>query len=325
MNRPVISVLMSIYNENAEEIVEAIESIQSQTFSSFELIIVLDNPKEKSLNEIAKKYKKNDYRIRIIENEKNIGLAMSMNKAAKIAKGKYLARMDADDISCSDRLEKEYKILSSGKYDLVCSRYEYIDEKSDSIMDMNKTSNYYDSNYIYQKLPIKSVIHHPTVMFTKRIFDLVGGYRDFPCSQDYDLWLRFRNVKATFYMIDEILLKYRIRSSSISVKRKLQQQITIEYIRDLFIERLKNGSDSFSKENYKRYIYKYLKNEEKNMNDLIKGSKMLRKANEHIFGGKKIRGTVIKIYVFLTNPMYRHIYTKLIFCMYKINNLSNKK
>src|SRR5690625_4352531 len=112
---------------------------------------------------------------------------MSLNKAATYATTEIYARMDADDISHPKRLRIQYESLLSGKYDLVFSNYTYIDEESKPIARENR---YWDEEDIYKYLPTKSVIHHPTVMMTKRIFDKVSGYRNFPSAQDFDLWLR---------------------------------------------------------------------------------------------------------------------------------------
>ena len=107
MNNPSVSVLMSAYN--AEKYVgEAIESILNQTFKDYEFIIIDDASTDKTLSQI-KNY--TDNRIVIIQNEKNLKLAASLNKGLRIAKGKYIARMDADDISDLTRLEKQFDFL----------------------------------------------------------------------------------------------------------------------------------------------------------------------------------------------------------------------
>jgi glycosyltransferase involved in cell wall biosynthesis len=106
---PQISVIMAVYN-GEKYLAEAIESILNQTFKEFEFIIIDDGSKDNSLN-IIKRYAKKDSRIIIIKNEKNMKLAWSLNKGLKIARGKYIARMDSDDISLTDRLEKQYYFL----------------------------------------------------------------------------------------------------------------------------------------------------------------------------------------------------------------------
>ena len=98
-----ISVLISIYKEPEVYIAEAVKSILNQTLSDIEIIIVNDNPQRKEIKGFVSSF--NDERIIFIQNEKNLGLALSMNKAAEYATAPYLARMDADDIAEPERLQ----------------------------------------------------------------------------------------------------------------------------------------------------------------------------------------------------------------------------
>ena len=172
-----ISVLMSIYNENENEIKKSVESILNQTFHDFEFIIVIDNPSMYYVENILKSY--NDDRLICLKNESNIGLAMSMNRAASIAKGKYIARMDADDISDLNRFQEEYTYLESHpNIGLVCTNYHYIDEN-------NNTVNFESINVNFKSykklLPYINMIHHPTVMIRKQVF-VYDGWREPLCS-----------------------------------------------------------------------------------------------------------------------------------------------
>ena len=122
-----ISILMSIYNETIDQIVESIMSILHQTFSEFELIIVLDSP-ERDISDLIQGF--HDERIVFIRNSKNMGLALSMNRAASLSSTKILARMDADDVALQNRLEVEYNILVNNNIDFVFSNYNTIDGDS---------------------------------------------------------------------------------------------------------------------------------------------------------------------------------------------------
>ena len=123
-----ISVLMSVYNEKTEEIQQSVDSVLSQTYKDFELIIVLDQPNYAEGLRLLRDYAERDSRVNILVNEKNIGLALSMNYAAENAKGEYLLRMDADDICMPERFRLEYDAIRSGTYDLICGNYDFIDE-----------------------------------------------------------------------------------------------------------------------------------------------------------------------------------------------------
>ena len=247
-----VSILMSIYNETDKEIRQSVESILNQTFKNYEFIIVIDNPSMYYIEDLLKSY--NDNRLICLKNKKNIGLAMSMNKAASIARGKYIARMDADDISDLNRLQMEYEYLESHpKIGLVCSNYHYIDE-NDNIV--NFESKNVDFKYYKKLLPHINMIHHPTVMMRKKIFDDVGGYRNFPCTQDYDLWLRLLYNKAKFAKIEKDLFAYRIRANSTWKANGMRQQVCFFYIRKLYMERCKKGYDSYSENNLNQYLKK---------------------------------------------------------------------
>ena len=104
-----ISVIMSVYNDS-KYLKDSIDSILNQTFKEFELIIVDDCSTDNSL-EIIKEYALKDNRVKIIENNKNLGLAVSLNKAWKEAKYDYIARIDGDDICLLDRFEKQMNYL----------------------------------------------------------------------------------------------------------------------------------------------------------------------------------------------------------------------
>lgn len=115
---PRVSVIMSVYNSE-KYLEDSIKSILNQSFKDFEFIIVNDCSNDNSLK-IINKYKENDVRIRLINNSKKINLANSLNKCLKVAKGKYIARMDADDISIKNRLEIQYNFMEENEDIFLC-------------------------------------------------------------------------------------------------------------------------------------------------------------------------------------------------------------
>lgn len=300
-----ISVLMSIYNESEKQIRESIESILRQSYQGFEFIIVCDNPsREKEVELILDTYQ--DRRIVLLQNEKNIGLAMSMNRAAEVAKSDVFARMDADDIANETRLEEEYKALIDNKVDVVFTNFTYIDEQSSDIKD--KRHSFPSS--LNGMVPSKDIalrpnlIHHPTVMMRREMFEKVGGYRDFPCAQDSDLWMRMQESGAIFYLLKKTLLKYRINSEGTTQKRYFKQQLTMHYIYSLSIERLVSGQDSFSQRNYDNYLIRcgiYSKSKE---NHFLNALGLLRKSMN--------KGPIAKWFyrflVFVTSPQHRKFF-----------------
>ena len=265
-----VSVLMSIYNERIEWIKQSVESILNQTYKDFEFIIVIDNPEmDLECRKYLEKRTYEDARIKLIWNEKNIGLAQSLNKGIKIAKGEYLARMDADDISLSDRLEMELEYLNKTKCDLVSTNKINIDE-NDNIISYDLSIKK-DPNKILQ---YSNIIVHPSVLVKMNVIKDVGGYRSLRNSEDLDLWLRMIDKGYYIKILDKYLLKYRIRNTSASVERGLEQYFIDRYIVTLMKERQKKGTDSFSTEKQNLYIQK------KNITDRKK--KIFQKAHKEI-------------------------------------------
>ena len=160
---PQISVIMAVYN-GEKFLEEAIGSILKQTFLNFEFIIIDDGSEDTSLK-IIKNFK--DKRISILENNKNIGLSASLNKGIKLSKGKYIARMDADDISLPERLEKQYNFMERNpNIGIVGTGYDLINESGERM----GTYIYPDNPVtIHWKLLTGPVFPHPTVMLRKKV------------------------------------------------------------------------------------------------------------------------------------------------------------
>ena len=306
---PEVSVLMSVYNEKEHEMEESIRSMIAQTYADWEFIIVNDNPSNAALRSFLEEAEKWDHRIRIVHNPENIGLALSMNRAAEHSTGRYLARMDADDISLPERFQDEVDCLNSGKYDLVFTNFLKMDEAG-TLLRKEPCSALHQDHDIARKLCTANIIHHPTVMMTRDIFLKAGQYRDFPCAQDYDLWLRLVNCGCRFHMLKEVALHYRIRSESVSSRKRLQQKLTLDYIRSLFVQRLRSGSDSYSREAYDRYIDQEKQRMQGGSDELEANRRKLQLAIECRRKRRYAQWLLWRVNVFLTSPIYRQSYWK---------------
>lgn len=200
-NYPKISVLMSAYNSE-EYIRESIDSILSQTLTDFEFIVINDGSSD-STRSIIESYK--DKRIKLINNERNLGLAGSLNLGISIAKGKYLVRMDADDISMPERFQKQFSFMEQNQDVDVCgSFYETFGQNS-----FKQTLPTTDK-HIRAMLFFYNCIAHPTVILrTETVVNNLIRYNDsYIYVQDYELWCRMIDT-LRFANISEILLKYR--------------------------------------------------------------------------------------------------------------------
>lgn len=307
---PLVSVLMSVYNESLDQVSLSLDSMLNQTFSDFEIIVIIDNPMVTDYQLLLDSYKQKDERIKWFVNEENIGLALSMNKAFEASSGKYIARMDADDLSLPERLSKEIDVLSSG-YDCVFSNYDLIDD-NDAFISRDPSISVFNNISLEQQIANRSIIHHPTVMFSRDVFLRAGKYRNYPCSQDLDLWLRMIDVGCSFFFIDEVLLHYRVRQTSVSGKNRLKQHLTIDFIRKCFLERIRTGSDSYSYEKYSQYISK--RTSERKMTHYNKMSSLLYDAKAKNKNGKKLFAIIERLFVFLLSSVHRrtHIFNRKI-------------
>jgi glycosyltransferase involved in cell wall biosynthesis len=207
---PKVTVLMSVYN-GQQYLREAIESILSQTFKDFEFLIIDDHSADESVS-IIESY--GDKRIRLIKNDKNLGLAASLNKGISLAKGEYIARMDHDDISLPNRLEEQVRYMDEHFEIGVCGAWFVFCGDTLSVVVRHPTEH----AEIKAELFWRNVIAHPTVMMRKSVF-LENGLlynESFDKAQDYDLWVRAAQ-KIQLANIPQVLLRYRVHSESGSV------------------------------------------------------------------------------------------------------------
>lgn len=307
---PACSILMSIYNEPLSYVNECVSSLLKQSYDDFELIIVIDNPTRIDVNSYLCSLC--DSRIIIAINECNIGLAMSMNKASQLARSKILVRMDADDIAEPDRLYYLFQKWEEGIYDLLFSDYSFIDDNSKPIERISGIENISNANLSY-KVQLASMIHHPTVMFSKEIFLLVGMYRDFPCAQDIDLWLRMAEVGCRFGYVNRKLLRYRINTKGVSSKKWFQQHITAIYIYKLSISRLLKGYDDYSDNNYRNFLEKCGVGNDLRHKRFRLNYDRLDEAQKCSKSGDRLKSIFLRIQVFLTSRVYRNHYLRMLY------------
>lgn len=212
-----VSVVMSTYTEPICWIQQSIDSILNQSFTDFEFIIINDNPEREDLKDCLEYYQDIDTRVKVICNSKNIGLTRSLNKGMEIAKGEYIARMDADDISIVSRFEKQVNLLDSMPDIGVCG---------------SNIRFFGGAEYVYE-FPrdhkdmfwfLKNYMAHPASMIRKSI--LHNEYYDpkFVVSQDYALWIRLYEEGVIMYNIQEVLLCYRKSDEQISIRRNTKQK-----------------------------------------------------------------------------------------------------
>lgn len=215
MSEELISVIMSAYNEKIEWFEKSIRSILNQSYKNIELILIVDNPNNTDLIKLAKKYEKDDRRVRLIINKENRGLVYCLNKGLKISKGKYIARMDADDISNVERLmiQKRY-FDNDDNIVLIGTQANFIDEYGTVLDKEDKVPTKYI--IIKNLIRYRNVFYHPSIMFKREAVINIGGYRDIKYAEDYDLITRILMQGYKVENLEECLLSYRLRRNSIS-------------------------------------------------------------------------------------------------------------
>ena len=300
MKNPKVIVLMSVYN-GEKYLNEAIDSILGQTFQDFEFLIVNDGSTDKT-GEILKSY--NNPRIKIINNKKNIGLTKSLNKGLKLARGEYIARQDADDISMPERLEKEVEFFEQNRnVGLVGTDYFMINEKGEAVHIVKCLNG---CRELKVKLLEGNQFGHGSVMFRRECIDNIGTYREeFKLAQDYDFYLRIAEVYDV-ENISEPLYKWRINIESVSVKKKVLQDKYASLAIELAKERGQLGKDklqSLKREEINNFLDSYLISKYKfpNKKEIAQNYCFWSKV---LFDGKDYRGAFKLIFKsFISYPL----------------------
>lgn len=223
-----ISVIMSTYKEDERLLRESIESILNQTYRDFEYIIILDYPDNDVHKSVIEEYALKDDRIHFYINEKNMGLTDSLNRGLSLCHGEYIARMDADDISLPNRLERQLKYLEKNHYDLIGGITEMINENGSLLYSIKSVPT--DPKKINKALRYSQCIAHPTWLGKKEVFEKNAGYRHMPLCEDYDFTLRAVLNGFVISNLNEAVLKYRMTSNSISRSNLFEQYLYMSYI-----------------------------------------------------------------------------------------------
>lgn len=266
ITHPTVSVLMSVYNEPLDWIQQAINSILTQTFTDFEFIIINDKPDRVELKECLGRNSVNDSRIRIHTNPENIGLPKSLNIGLRLCTGKYIARMDADDISKKNRFQRQVDYMNSNPQIGICGTSAIIiDGNGNTKKRFHVQCEPKDlRNAIYFVTPFI----HPTVMIRREL--ILDNLYDEKCrvAQDWNLWLRLSNM-TKYANLKDVLFYYRVHGNQSQKKagkersrdsREYSDGIFADYLnltdnlRDIWIRSRNNGPASINELN-ELYLY----------------------------------------------------------------------
>lgn len=213
MNIPAVSVILPAYN-CGKYIGRAIESVLRQSFSDFELVVVNDGSTDNT-EQVIQSF--SDERIIYVKNPRNEGLIHSLNRAIDLSRGKYIARMDGDDVCQPERLAKQKLFLDQNQgIAVVASTIEFINELEEKTGDWKLDKQTITPGQIKRTILKENCIAHPTVMMRSEIIKELK-YQPYQKNiEDYDLWLRILSRGYKIAKIDEPLLLYRIHAKSIT-------------------------------------------------------------------------------------------------------------
>lgn len=214
---PRVSVVMSVHNGD-QYLGDAVESILCQSFEDFEFIVIDDGSQDKS-NSIIREFARRDERIRIIENNENLGLSTSLNKGIFAARGEYIARMDADDLSHVDRLRKQVDFMDANLDVGICGTWVQYFGLNDKVI---KFPLYHEE--IHALLLFQNVLIHPSIMMRSAEIKKHALYydEDISYAQDYELWSR-AVTQVNFANVNQVLLQYRLHSRGIGSRFNNEQ------------------------------------------------------------------------------------------------------
>lgn len=209
-NKPLVSVIMTTFNEPSLLINESIGSILSQTYENFELLIFDDSTDSGTISAIDKLAE--DSRVCVNRSTKRMGFVSSLNMGLKQANGKYIARMDGDDYALPTRFEKEVEYLEKhSQTAVVGGQIDIINENGTIISHRSYPSG---GMKLWLFSCFRNPLAHPAVMMRRDIIDKGYTYNEeLEMSEDLDLWLRLMNNGYRIANLNDIVLKYRIQAN----------------------------------------------------------------------------------------------------------------
>lgn len=221
MEKP-ISVIMAVYNEDETYLRQSIESILSQSFRDFEFILIDDGSTVSTVQTMLSSYAAKDERIKVYTNETNLGLTPSLNKALSLATGKYIARLDSDDLAHLDRFQKQFEFMESHPDHALIGSWVYlINAQGDKTGEKKSPTVYQD---IKKKLLFYNFFTHSSFFFRRDVVQSLGNYNTaIKKAQDYDLLLKV-SAKHPVAVLPEFLCFHRIHEKSISARSKKKQE-----------------------------------------------------------------------------------------------------
>lgn len=269
--KPDISVIMSVYNGETY-LEEAVMSVVNQTFKNWELIVINDCSTDKTA-QILKELSEKDSRIKVHTNEVNLKLPASLNKAISLSSGKYIARMDADDICLPERLERQFRFMES-RPDVSLSSFKFMTVKNGTYAP-GAAGGRCDSEAIKAMLLVANPILHPGVIAKAEVMKKYNYDTTLTCTEDLELWTRMVMNGEKLEILPECLLNYRLHDKQITSTTLDRQHTEVLKIEEKYYNALAKEMDESAKDFYISGIYF---RENANLEKFLKYAKWLKSA-----------------------------------------------
>ncbi len=245
-----VSVLIPTYN--VEKFIKlSINSIINQTYKNLEIIIIDDCSTDNTFN-ILEKMSLKDSRIKLFKNDNNLKICKTLNKAFSMSKGDYIVRMDGDDISKLDKIERQINYLEKNM-DIGLVGVSIININEDG-KEISRNKYRKDFSLLKKLLRYGTPVLHIWAA-RREIYIKLGGYRETLYVEDYDFLSRMVTEGYKFSNLENYYGYYvRMRDGNTVSTNGIRQIKAFEYVKKLYIERLNTGNDTYTKENFDRYI-----------------------------------------------------------------------
>ncbi len=269
---PEISIIMSVYNGETY-LEEAIGSVVAQTFKNWELIVINDCSTD-STSDILAAFAAKDDRIKVYTNEVNLKLPTSLNKAISLCSGKYIARMDADDICLPERFERQYEFMQQNP-DVSLSSCRFLTVKN-GVYSSGGCGGRCDDKALKAMLLVTNPILHPGVIAKAEVMKRLNYDTTLTCTEDLELWTRMVIENEKIQILDEYLLIYRLHDKQITSTTLERQHTEVLKIQQKYYSALMQSMPEEMKEFYISGIYF---KENADINKFISYTKWLKKTN----------------------------------------------
>lgn len=312
LKEELISVIMSVYNEKEEWLRKSIESILNQTYQNIQFIVVLDNPQNRLLRRVILEYRQQDERLFFVENQTNIGLVASLNKALQYVQGEYVARMDADDVSDRERLRIQIMCMKKTRADFIMSSIDFIREDGEVVRGISDEA--FGSKQVAEIMKYGNIAHHPTWLLRKEVYSRLKGYRDIRYCEDMEFVLRaiqegFQVVKSGDHVV-----QYRMRESGISKSYTMEQAMKARYIRQKYADQ--EHVWEITEQELNQKFSEYTKKQKQKFDQ---ADRQLERFCMDMAQGKWICCAGATVYGFITNGYFRMLFVEYFksYCMRK--------